>query len=116
MLKVRYRTKGRFARHRKRNQRRLVLSGGSMASRPPERVVSPLREPPRSEHRPPQAPHKEGMTRRIDRYLRVVTWARHRYAEPDGSLVLSYHGQLGHGGIPSPYTRAERLAFARYLA
>lgn len=44
----------------------------------------------------------------IDRYLAVVNRARKLFSR-DGILILS------KGGIPSIYTRVERLAWEKYM-
>lgn len=45
----------------------------------------------------------------VDRYLKIVDWARARYTR-NGFLILDI------GGKPSPYSRIEQAAFARYIA
>lgn len=44
----------------------------------------------------------------VDRYLRIVRWARSRYTL-DGVLAVSV------GGLPSAYSRIERAAWDRYM-
>lgn len=46
---------------------------------------------------------------RFDRYLRVVHWARRRYQDHRGVVVISTAGQL------STYSQIEEAAFARYI-
>jgi len=54
------------------------------------------------------------MTRKknIDRYLRIVRWARNRYKETtkDGFWIVDYRGN-----IPSRYVQIERAAWERYV-
>lgn len=45
----------------------------------------------------------------VDRYLRIVHWARDRYTDSDGYLVKSV------GRVPSVYTRIEAAAWNRYM-
>lgn len=44
-----------------------------------------------------------------DKYLRVVYWARARYTDSTGLLVISM------GGNPSNFARIEAAAWARYI-
>lgn len=48
------------------------------------------------------------MSKRSTRYLKIVAWARTRYAIK-GSVIIST------GGIPSIYSRIENAAFAKYM-
>lgn len=43
-----------------------------------------------------------------DRYLKIVAWARRRYARADGSILISIGRNL------SIYSRIEAAAFRRY--
>ena len=45
----------------------------------------------------------------IDKYLKICDWAKARYTK-NGSLILST------GFNPSPFTRIENAAWAKYLA
>ena len=44
-----------------------------------------------------------------DRYLRVVYWARARYTDKTGLLIIS------SGGNPSRFTRIESAAWRKYI-
>ena len=44
-----------------------------------------------------------------DRYLKIVNWAKRRYAK-NGEILISI------GGRPSVYSRIEAAAFRRYSA
>lgn len=44
-----------------------------------------------------------------DRYLRVVYWARARYTDNTGLLVIS------RGGNPSMFSRIEAAAWRKYI-
>lgn len=46
---------------------------------------------------------------RWDRYLTVVKWASKRYRSADARLIIE------RGGIPSEFTRVERLAWDKYI-
>jgi hypothetical protein len=45
---------------------------------------------------------------RSEKYLKVVRWAQNRYTKA-GRLVLDT------GGIPSTYSKIEKIAFERYM-
>ena len=45
----------------------------------------------------------------IDRYLRLMRWARRRYCDKDGSLTTKF------GGWPTRYTLIDDIAGARIL-
>lgn len=45
----------------------------------------------------------------IDRYLRLIHWARKRYTQPDGYLIKSV------GRVPSTYSRIELAAARKHL-
>ena len=46
---------------------------------------------------------------RSGRYLRLVTWAKRRYADPDGCTSLA------RGDVPYRYSVIEDLAAVKYL-
>lgn len=51
------------------------------------------------------------MNPRIEKYLRVVEWARARYTDRRTHLLV-----LNTAGVKSPYSRIEDAAFAKYIA
>lgn len=57
----------------------------------------------------PCAPGNSPEHTNTDRYLRIVKWARKRYAGADGLLTIAV------GKQPSTYTRIEHAAFRRYV-
>ena len=50
-------------------------------------------------------------TTSIEKYLRVVEWARARYTDPVTHTLV-----LDTGGVLSTYSRIEDAAFKKYLA
>jgi hypothetical protein len=55
------------------------------------------------------AGHTEELTMNHDKYLRVVYWARTRYTDKAGLLVIS------KGGSPSMFSRIESAAWNKYI-
>ncbi len=51
------------------------------------------------------------MNPRIEKYLRVVEWARARYTDRRTHLLV-----LDTAGVKSTYSRIEDAAFAKYMA
>lgn len=51
------------------------------------------------------------MNHRIEKYLRVVEWARARYTDRRTHLLV-----LNTAGVNSIYSRIEDAAFAKYMA
>lgn len=44
-----------------------------------------------------------------DRYLSIVEWARKRYQDANGTIILDT------GGVPSVYSKIEEMAWRKYI-